>query len=56
MNYILKGHSYADDVVAMLMLFFPNLKYTRVEEIADDGITCLSERTDKGSVLCPHTV
>ncbi len=48
MNYILKGHSYADDVVAMLMLFFPNLKYNRVEEICDEDITCLSECTPKG--------
>lgn len=48
MDYILKGHNCVDDVVSMLMLFFPNLKYTRCEAIPSEGIACLSERLEDG--------
>lgn len=48
MDYILKGHSRADDVVSMLMLFFPNLKYAKCESVPDEGIACLSERLEDG--------
>lgn len=41
MNYILKGHNYVDDVVSILMMFYPNDKYIQTEEI-DEGITIIS--------------
>ena len=27
MDYIVSGHKYVDDVVSMLMMFYPNEKY-----------------------------
>ncbi len=41
MNYILKGHNYIDDVVSILMMFYPNDKYIQSEEIGE-GITVIS--------------
>lgn len=41
MNYILKGHNYIDDVVSILMMFYPNEKYIKSEEIGD-SITVIS--------------
>ncbi|MDO4301724.1 MAG: coproporphyrinogen dehydrogenase HemZ [Clostridia bacterium] len=41
MNYILKGHNYIDDVVSILMMFYPNDKYIQSEEIGD-SITVIS--------------
>lgn len=41
MNYILKGHNYIDDVVSILMMFYPNDKYIQSEEIGG-GITVIS--------------
>lgn len=41
MNYILKGHNYIDDVVSILMMFYPNDKYVQVESITE-GITIIS--------------
>lgn len=38
MNYILKGHNLADDVMSMLMMFYPNDKYV-LTEIPKEGIT-----------------
>lgn len=41
MNYILKGHNYIDDVVSILMMFYPNDKYIQTEKIGE-GITVIS--------------
>lgn len=41
MNYVLKGHSYADDVVSVIMMFYPNDKYVQTENAAE-GITVVS--------------
>ncbi|MDO5387874.1 MAG: coproporphyrinogen dehydrogenase HemZ [Clostridia bacterium] len=41
MNYILKGHNYVDDVVSILMMFYPNDKYVQVNKIGE-GITVAS--------------
>ncbi len=51
MDYFTEGHSYADDIISVLQLFFPNSVYTRldapsencvVSRLGDDGIyTCL---------------
>ena len=41
MNYVLKGHNYIDDVVSILMMFYPNDKYIQTDN-ALDGITVLS--------------
>lgn len=41
MNYILKGHNYIDDVVSILMMFYPNDKYIQAEKI-NEGITVIS--------------
>lgn len=41
MNYILKGHNYIDDVVSILMMFYPNDKYIQSEEVGE-GITVIS--------------
>lgn len=51
MNYITKGHSYKDDVVSSLMLFYPNDKYVLSEQVSNDGITVLTDMTDEGC-LC----
>ncbi|MBQ7266614.1 MAG: coproporphyrinogen dehydrogenase HemZ [Firmicutes bacterium] len=48
MDYILKGHEMSDDVVSVLMLFFQNEKYVRVEE-AGEGLTLLSYLDEKGA-------
>ncbi len=45
MYYILKGHNFIDDIVSILMLFYPNDKYTQTEDIKD-GITLLSGLED----------
>ena len=36
MDYIVSGHKYVDDVVSMLMMFYPNEKYTQVDEVGDN--------------------
>ncbi len=41
MNYVLKGHNYIDDVVSILMMFYPNDKYIQTDNTLD-GITVLS--------------
>ncbi len=40
MNYILRNHSYADDIVTTVMMFYPNEKYTRID--FPDGATVVS--------------
>ncbi len=42
MNYVLKGHSYVDDVVSVIMMFYPNDKYIQAENISEKGITAVS--------------
>ena len=41
MNYVLNGHNYIDDVVSVLMMFYPNDKYIQADNTLD-GITVLS--------------
>ncbi len=41
MYYILKGHNFIDETVSVIMLFYPNDKYIKTDEI-QDGITLLS--------------
>ena len=41
MNYVLNGHNYIDDVVSVLMMFYPNDKYIQTDNTLD-GITVLS--------------
>lgn len=43
MNYVLKGHNYVDDVVSILMMFYPNDKYIQVFEASSVGITVISQ-------------
>lgn len=42
MNYVLKGHNYIDDVVSVIMMFYPNDKYIQTEEVTGN-ITVVSE-------------
>lgn len=41
MNYVLNGHNYIDDVVSILMMFYPNDKYIQTNNVSD-GITIVS--------------
>lgn len=41
MNYVLKGHNYVDDVVSVIMMFYPNDKYIQTDN-AGEGITVVS--------------
>lgn len=41
MNYILNGHNFVDDVVSVLMMFYPNDKYIQTETLSD-SITVVS--------------
>ena len=43
MNYVLKGHDCTDDIVSVLMMFYPNEKYIRVFDTSN-GITLYAER------------
>ncbi len=38
MNYVLKGHNMVDDVVSMLMMFYPNEKYVQVDSVCEDRV------------------
>ena len=40
MNYILKNHSYSDDIVVTIMMFYPNEKYIQTDTCGD--LTVLS--------------
>lgn len=50
MDYILKGHNFVDDVVSILMMFYPNDKYTQVTEIGE-GITVVSSLVENENKL-----
>lgn len=41
MNYILNGHNFVDDVVSVLMMFYPNDKYIQTETLSD-SVTVVS--------------
>lgn len=43
MNYILKGHGMCDDVISVLMLFYPNNNYVQCQEISNEGISIVNE-------------
>lgn len=53
MDYIVSGHKYVDDVVSMLMMFYPNEKYTQVDEVGDNFtvVSVLSKNTASAHVL-----
>ncbi len=42
MNYVLKGHNYIDDVVSIIMMFYPNDKYIQTEKVTGNA-TVVSE-------------
>lgn len=42
MNYILKGHGMSDDVISVVMLFYPNDNYVQTEEISSEGISIVN--------------
>ena len=41
MNYIIKGHQYSEELVSAVMLFYPNEKFTPVENTGE-GLTVVS--------------
>ena len=41
-QYILQGHELQNDVQTMIQVFYPNLHYNRVEEVAQEGISVVS--------------
>ena len=53
MDYIVSGHKYVDDVVSMLMMFYPNEKYTQVDEVGDNFtvVSVLSKNTASAHVF-----
>ena len=42
MNYVLRGHNYVDDVVYIIMMFYPNDKYIQTAEVTG-RVTVVSE-------------
>ncbi|MCD8158841.1 MAG: coproporphyrinogen dehydrogenase HemZ [Clostridiales bacterium] len=38
MDYFIKGHSFADDIISILQLFYPNGTYVRVEEVSENCV------------------
>ncbi len=42
MNYVLRGHNYVDDVVSIIMMFYPNDKYIQTAEVTG-RVTVVSE-------------
>ncbi len=38
MDYFINGHGFADDIISILQLFFPNSVYTRVEEPSENCV------------------
>ncbi|MBR6400627.1 MAG: coproporphyrinogen dehydrogenase HemZ [Firmicutes bacterium] len=55
MNYILKNHSYSDDIVVTIMMFYPNEKYIQTDTCGDltvlsmlDGKTAIAAFYDGG--------
>ncbi len=42
MNYILKKHSWSDDIVSTVMMFYPNEKYVQISEPVLNELTLLS--------------
>lgn len=50
MDYILKGHDFADDIISILQLFYPNKIYTKKEEATDNCV--ISELSSHGIYSC----
>ncbi len=44
MDYIIKGHEFADDIISILQLFYPNETYTKKEDATDNCV--VSEVSD----------
>ncbi|MCD8091151.1 MAG: hypothetical protein LUD81_11140 [Clostridiales bacterium] len=38
MDYFITGHSFADDIISILQLFYPNSVYTKIEELSENCI------------------
>ncbi len=53
MDYIVSGHKYTDDVISMLMMFYPNEKYTQVDEVGDNFtvVSILSKNTASAHIF-----
>ncbi len=41
MDYVIKGHNFADDVMAIMMIFYPNNKYVLSQEV-NEGVCVVS--------------
>lgn len=53
MEYIVSGHNYVDDIVSMLMMFYPNEKYTQTEQVGNEFtvVSVLSQNTASAHVF-----
>lgn len=51
MNYIIKGHQYSEELVSAVMLFYPNEKFTPVENTGE-GLTVVSDLQGLNAEAC----
>ena len=51
MNYIIKGHQYSEELVSAVMLFYPNEKFTPVENTGE-GLTVVSALRGLNAEAC----